>query len=105
MSSIPTWNESLTFEGVDYIMDSSNGVLYDSETGKEVGQWEPNYGYSFPDNCDGYVTWNDHHAEDRHNKKVSLYLSNAYAEDEKCQVDAAITIQKYVREMIIKNID
>jgi hypothetical protein len=105
MSSIPTWNEELTFEGINYIMDSSNGVLYCPETEEEVGQWEPNYDYSVPDNCEGMVTWVDYHAEDRHDEKVSIYLSHSYAEDERCQVAAATTIQKHARRMIVMNMD
>jgi hypothetical protein len=102
MSSIPTWNEELTFEGINYIMDSSNGVLYDPETEQEVGQWEPNYDYSVPDNCEGMVTWVDYHAEDRHDEKVSRSLALSCLQE---QVDAATTIQKYARRMIAMNME
>lgn len=102
MSSIPTWNEELVFEGVNYIMDSSNGDLYDPETEKKVGQWEANYGYSVPDNCEGIVTWVDYHAEDRHDEEVSRSLALSCLQE---QVDAAIMIQKFARKMIVMNME
>jgi hypothetical protein len=101
MSSIPSWNEEIVFEGVVYTMDSSNGVLYSPDTGKEVGQWEPNYDYSVPDNCEGFVTWVDSQTEDLHDVGVSR--SMAFSCFQK-QNDAATTIQKFARRMIVMNI-
>ena len=98
MHSIPSWNEELVFEGVNYIMDSSNGVLYSPETEQEVGQWEPNYGYSVPDNCEGYVTWVDYHAEDQHDVDVSRSMALSCLQE---QIDAATMIQKYARRLIV----
>ena len=72
MSSLPSWNENLSFEGVNYIMDSSNGWLYDPYTHVKVGQWEPNYQYSYPDNCEGIVTWINDERKRNHEVKVSL---------------------------------
>ena len=100
MSSIPSWNEEIVFEGVVYTMDSSNGVLYSPDTGKEVGQWEPNYDYSVPDNCEGFVTWVDSHTEDLHDVDVSR--SMAFSCFQK-QNDAATTIQKFARRLIVMN--
>ena len=73
-SMIPNWNEDLVFEGVNYIMDSSNGTLFDPRTEKKVGWWEANYGYGGPAGCEGYVTWVDHYAKDRHDVDVSRSL-------------------------------
>jgi hypothetical protein len=98
MSSIPSWNEELVFEGVVYTMDSSNGVLYSPETGKEVGQWEPNYEYSVKDHCNGFVTWVDYHAEDHHDVDVSRSMALSFLQE---QTDAATTIQKYGRRLIV----
>jgi hypothetical protein len=102
MPSIPSWNEELVFEGVNYIMDSSNGVLYSPETEQEVGQWEANYGYSVPDNCGGYVTWVDYHAEDQHDADVSRSMALSCLQE---QIDAATMIQKYARRMIVMNME
>jgi hypothetical protein len=102
MSSIPSWNDELVFGGVVYTMDSSNGVLYSPDTGREVGQWEPNYDYSVPDNCEGFVTWVDSHTEDLHDVDVSRSMAVSCFQK---QNDAATTIQKSARRMIVRQTD
>lgn len=98
--AIPSWNEELVFGGVVYIMDSSNGDLYSTDTDKKVGRWEANYEYSVPDNCDGIVVWKDERAEDLHEVNVSRSLALSFFQE---QEDAATTIQKYFRRKSILN--
>jgi hypothetical protein len=69
--SLPEWCEETFYGGIAYMMDSSNGELYDPENGMQVGTWEANYGYSVPDNCEGIVTWVNNGAEENHKEKVS----------------------------------
>ena len=97
-SMIPNWNEDLVFEGVNYIMDSSNGTLFDPRTEKKVGWWEANYGYGGPAGCEGYVTWVDHYAKDLHDVDVSRNLAHSLFQE---QENAAIMIQKYARRLIV----
>jgi hypothetical protein len=67
--------EEIVFETAPYLMDSSNGRLYDPDTNQKVGQWEANYGYSVPDNCEGIVTWVKDGAE-CHRRKTMVSLQN-----------------------------
>ena len=62
--------EELIFEGVEYVMDSSNGELYGPGTNKKIGKWEANYGYSFLYNCEGFVTWYNYRDKERNDQKV-----------------------------------